>query len=162
MTDLPDLMKTHPMGVTFSDLYDYYKESEQRIAKAVILLLEDGRINRERKTGGMYYIYPKDYNLPRPHPELTHNQYLLLKRLWELRKPNESNVRTNYSRLAEELHISIGGTKAALQRLALLDYIKEGEPYSKDLRFMTFEILVPAPWDQGDVNALPPEEDDHE
>lgn len=159
LSDLPTLMVDHPMGVTISDLYEYYKESEQRIARAILHLMEEDRIVRKRRVSGTYYITPKDYRLPRPHPELTHNQWKLLEHLWELRPLKGDNVTTNHSRLADHLGFSIGGVGAAMEKLISLEYVEQVHPYSKDTRQIEYKILIKPAWDTENPNVLPLEED---
>lgn len=159
LSDLPTLMNDHPMGVTISDLYEYYKESEQRIARAILFLMDDDRIERKRRASGTYYITPKGYRLPRPHPELTHNQWKVLEYLWDLRPLKSDRVITNHSRLADFLGFSIGGVGAAVDRLISLKYIEQVHPYSKDTREIEYRVIIKPDWDTENPSVLPLEED---
>lgn len=139
LTDLPTLIKRSPMGVSYSDLQEYYGESSQRIARALESLIMDDRIERKRRAGGAIYVIPKGYDTPRPFPELPHLQYLLLVHL-NKQKDRDNMVLTNYFKLAEELGHSVGGTKNAVQRLHELSHIKILDAYNEHNRKMPILI----------------------
>lgn len=140
LTDLDSLITQNEMGVTISTLQDYYGESVQRVAKAIEILVQQDRIERHKGPKGVT-IWPKGYQTPRPHPELTTMQWNLLQ--WLQQNTNHKHiVKTNFSQAAEQIHASLGGTKNTFHRLATLNHIKILQEYNDQTRYMLLEVLT--------------------
>lgn len=125
LSDLPNLLKESPTGITIHQLHEYYGDSTTRIWRAISHLEHRHLIKVYQGPNGKMFILPPD-QIPLPFnmgslSDLQRNTVMFILNLCNQYKT--AQVKTNYSQLARVLNCSATGIRTCVARLVELRYL---------------------------------------